>query len=349
MNYQIHPNKIRQVLLLLFIAFLGIVIIRELHFLLAPLLGAITFYVLLRNWMIALINKYKWKKWLAALTLILGTFIVIVLPFAWLVNFGYQKLLPYINNPSIVQANITNIAGYVNKKININIIDEKYLAKLNDFLIVIGQKFLGGTLSMVSVILMTFLLLYFLLYQTFDVETGLRKHLPFKNKNKQQLIQKTRALIFSNAIGIPITAIVQGVVACIGYWIFGAPDALLFGLLSAITSVIPIVGCMLIYIPLGLFMLSQGLTWQGTGIIVWGLLLIGGIDNVVRFLVQKHLSNVHPLVTIFGVVLGMNLFGFLGIIFGPIILSLFVLFVQIYINEYGVVDADDMPHGQQLQ
>jgi predicted PurR-regulated permease PerM len=92
-------------------------------------------------------------------------------------------------------------------------------------------------------------------------------------------------------------------------------------------------------------MLSQGQTYQGIGVLIWGFVIIGGIDNVVRFLVAKKLANVHPLTTIFGVIMGVNLFGFLGIIFGPILLSIFVVLIEIYINEYGIADADDVDAG----
>ena len=157
----------------------------------------------------------------------------------------------------------------------------------------------------------------------------------FGENNVQELISKSRSLIISNALGIPIVAVIQGIVGLIGYWIFGVQDFVLFGLLTAIASVVPVVGTMLVYVPLALYLLSMHHNWQGIGVGLWGFLIIGVVDNLARLLVQKHLSDVHPLVTIFGVMMGLNLFGFIGIIFGPILLSIFVLLIKIYIDEYG--------------
>jgi predicted PurR-regulated permease PerM len=79
----------------------------------------------------------------------------------------------------------------------------------------------------------------------------------------------------------------------------------------------------------------QGPTWKGVAVLAYGLLVVGLTDNVFRFALQKKLGDVHPLITVFGVVLGISLFGFIGLIFGPILISLFVLLVRIYVNEFG--------------
>ena len=70
------------------------------------------------------------------------------------------------------------------------------------------------------------------------------------------------------------------------------------------------------------------------GITLWGLIVIGLSDNVIRMILQKHLGDAHPLLTVFGVIVGLNMFGFLGLIFGPLIISLFLLLVKIYVKEF---------------
>ncbi len=344
MQHQIHPNTIRQTFFLAVLIFLGIVIVRELQFLLLPTLGAITLYVLLRKFMVTLVVKYKFKKWLAAALLLLLSLVLIVGPFVWLVHFAVVKITPFIQKQDLLNQEFDAISVYLQNKIGFDIKSSGYLEKASGLLLTGGKQVLGGTLNSISILAMVYFILYFLLYQAFDVEVGLRKYLPFKKANVNKLVTKSRNLIQSNALGIPIVAIAQGIVGLIGYWIFGAKEFVLLGVLTAVASVIPIVGTMLIYIPLMLFMLAQGQTGQGVGIGIWGLVIIGGVDNIVRFLVAKKMANVHPLVTIFGVIMGVNLFGFLGIIFGPILLSLFVLLIEIYINEYGIVNADNVQH-----
>lgn len=97
---------------------------------------------------------------------------------------------------------------------------------------------------------------------------------------------------------------------------------------------LPVVGSAVGYVPLSILLFAQGPTWKGFAVLAWGLLIVGMSDNVARFKLQKKLGDVHPLITILGVILGINLFGFIGIIFGPILISLFLLLGQIYNNEF---------------
>ena len=106
-------------------------------------------------------------------------------------------------------------------------------------------------------------------------------------------------IVKSNAIGIPLLAVIQGAVAMLGYFVFGAPSPVLWGFLSCFATIIPIVGTALIWAPLALYM---GMTGH------WGMA--------------------------FGVVIGLSLFGFMGVIFGPLLLSIFVFCVNIFKVEY---------------
>jgi predicted PurR-regulated permease PerM len=110
--------------------------------------------------------------------------------------------------------------------------------------------------------------------------------------------------------------------------------------LTAISSVIPIVGTLVIYLPLAIFQFVVGGSFEGIGVAMWGFIVIGSVDNIARFLVQKKLADVHPLITLLGVILGINLFGFIGVIFGPLLLSVFFILSHIYVDEFGSVDAN---------
>jgi predicted PurR-regulated permease PerM len=342
MIHQIHPNKIRQLLFISVLILLAFLIGKEMYFLLTSFLGAVTLYVLMRNLMFKLTFNYKWKKWMAALFLILLTVIIIVLPTIWLVSIAVQKLTPIINNPSMINSSFQTIHDYLQAEYKIDILNANNIAKMNAQVLPIVQKTIGGTLSGLGSLLVMYLILYFLLTGAADAELWVRQNIPFKNSNVVKVIGEFRNMVFSNAIGIPIVALLQGLVGLIGYWIFGTKEFILMGILTAICSVIPVVGSMLIYIPLAVYQLAIGNTWQGIGILLWGFILIGSVDNVARFMIQKKIANVHPLITIFGVLIGINIFGFLGIIFGPLLLSIFVILVKIYIDEFGIIDADEI-------
>ena len=138
----------------------------------------------------------------------------------------------------------------------------------------------------------------------------------------------------SNAIGIPLLAVIQGMIASLGYYLFDRPSVLLFGFLTCFATIIPIVGTALVWIPLAAYMAISGDWPHALGLVLYCGLIVTNIDNLIRFILQKKLADTHPLITIFGVFIGLPLFGFMGIIFGPLLLSVFLVCVNIFKNQY---------------
>ena len=150
-------------------------------------------------------------------------------------------------------------------------------------------------------------------------------------------------MVLSNAVGIPVIAVLQGIVALIGYLIIGVKEPFFWFGVTCIAAMLPVVGAALAYVPISLILLANGQTWQGIAMLIFGFLIIGSIDNVLRFTLLRKLGDVHPLTTVFGVIIGLNLFGFIGLIFGPLLISLFVLLLKIYSNEF-LVKQREAPH-----
>lgn len=332
---QIHPNKIRQILFISVLIALGLVIALEMFFMLGAFLGAVTLYVLMRNAMIHLVVDYKWKTPLAALCLMVVSLILLVMPVAWLTSVVIDKLGPVMDDPQMINRSFEQINAYLVSHLNVNIFSAKNVAIVNEKLVGIAQSTLGGTVSILGNLAIMYFMLYFMLTRINDMELWLRRNMPLKHSNVSIVIKEIKQVIYSNAVGIPIVAVVQGLAGMLGYFIFGSAEFLLMGVLTGICSVIPVVGSLLIWLPLAIYEMSQGRTWPGIGIVIWGLVVIGSVDNIARFMLQKRMSDTHPLITIFGVIIGVNLFGFLGVIFGPLMLSIFILLIKVYIDEFG--------------
>ena len=147
-------------------------------------------------------------------------------------------------------------------------------------------------------------------------------------------------MVASNAIGIPLIAFAQGVVGLIGYLILGVKEPFFWFGVTCIAGMIPVVGAALAYVPLSILFFANGQNWQGVALLIFGFGIIGTIDNVLRFTLLKKLGNVHPLTTVFGVIIGLNLFGFIGLIFGPLLISLFMLLLRIYSSEFVIKQRD---------
>jgi predicted PurR-regulated permease PerM len=334
MKEKIDNSIIVQLLFIAVIMFFAYWIYKEMYFMLSAFLGAITLYILLNVPFYTLVLQKKWKKPVTAIFLIVLSIIIIILPIIWLSNYGYNLIVPFVKNPVIFTDAFEKIHAYINEKIQIDILDKSYISKLNTYLISFLQNALGNTMSVIGNITFMYLILYFMLTQSFEMEKWIRSNLPFAQENVQMFMHKTKALIFSNAISIPIVAILQGAVGLIGYWIFGVENFILFALLTAIASVIPMVGALVIYLPLMIYLMANGQVWQGIGVLLWGIIVIGSVDNIARFMLAKKMTNTHPLITIFGVIIGVNLFGFWGIIFGPLLFSVFFILIEIYNREY---------------
>src|SRR5690606_37509273 len=127
--------------------------------------------------------------------------------------------------------------------------------------------------------------------------------------------------------------------ALIGFLIFGTEDPFFWFVIVTISSMIPFVGTLLGILPVFLLTLSSGDNFAAWGILIYGFVVVGSTDNIIRLYVLKKLDDVHPLITLIGVIVGVPLFGFIGLIFGPLLISLFIVIVKIYRKEYGKNDG----------
>lgn len=339
-KFIIHPNIVRQVFFLALLIIMGFVIVNELYFLIGALLGAVTLYVILMHRMKYMVIILRWNPTLAALMLMLLSFIVMIIPLAYMGKVAIAKISPVISNPELINDAFMRIHEYLLREYNIDALNQENVQRISERVIPFTQKTLGSTINVLGNIVIMYLILYFLLVNNREVEKWLRQNLPFKTKNVKTIITDFRALVYSNALGIPLVALVQGLAGLIGYWIFGVEEFVLMGILTAISSVIPIIGSLAIYLPLAVYQFVTAGTLQGIGVLLWGFLVIGSVDNIARFMIQRKLADVHPLVTLLGVMAGISLFGFVGVIFGPLLISVFFILVRIYVDEYGKVDAN---------
>ena len=143
-------------------------------------------------------------------------------------------------------------------------------------------------------------------------------------------------MIRANAVGIPIICIVQGFFAAIGYLIFGVKDWGMWGFITGVFAFFPLVGTMIVWVPLVIYLYSMNYMATATGLTVYSILVTGNVDYITRLVLLKKIGNVHPMVTILGVIVGLQLFGFMGLIFGPLLISYFIIFIKIYMNEFSI-------------
>ncbi|TCZ71774.1 AI-2E family transporter [Flaviaesturariibacter aridisoli] len=333
-NAPLDTNLIRQIAFILLILFLGIVLARELWFFFPALLGAITFYVLMRGRMFFLVEKRGWKPARAAWVLMLLSFFVILVPIGILGNILYAKVSYLVTHSSELMATLKVTAARISKQIGYDLVKSDAINQIGPWLTRLLPKLLGITADTLALTSTLYFILYYMLLYGRQMEESLYEYIPLKDGNVELLGKELRTMVVANTIGIPLIAFIQGLVGLVGYLIIGIDEPWLWFAATCITAMLPVVGSAVVYVPLAVMLFAKGDTGKGIAMAVWGLLFIGLVDNVVRLFLNKKLGDIHPLITIFGVIVGVSLFGFIGLIFGPLLISMFIVLLRIYGNEF---------------
>ena len=320
--------------LIVIILFMGIIIFRQITPFLGGLLGALTIYILVRGQMRYLVEKRKLKRSLSALLITAETIFVFLIPLGLTVWMVVNKLQDINLDPQTYIAPIQQVAEFIKEKTGYDVLGKDTLTFIVSILPRIGQIIMESISSLAINLFVMIFVLYFMLIGGKKMEAYVNDILPFNETNTQEVIHEINMIVRSNAIGIPLLAIIQGGVATIGYLLFGAPNILLLGFLTCFATIIPMVGTALVWFPVSAYLAISGDWFNAIGIASYGAIVVSQSDNLIRFILQKKMADTHPLITIFGVVIGLPLFGFMGVIFGPLLLALFFLFVDMFKKEY---------------
>ena len=317
-------HKEHRTILIILVVLLILIIGKELWIYITGLLAACTIYALVRNQMANLVEKHKWGRGVSAIVILLEVIVTFLIPISgiglMIVNevSGFQIDIESIKQ-QIIEL-IAKIEGLIGTELN-----TPDLSNTGALITSLAQKLLTGAYSLI-------INAFIANYDSF--EKTIHEILPFRHENKDILKDETKNIIKATAVGIPVVAVIQGIIAYIGYTAFGIHNTLVLAILVAFTTIIPIVGTSLVWLPVGLIPILQGDYLRGALLLIYGLAIIGGSDTVFRFVLQKQIANIHPLITFFGVVMGIPMFGLWGVIFGPLLLSLLILFINMYRRDY---------------
>jgi len=305
---------------------------------LSGVLGAITLYVLLHSFMAKLLKK-GWNLSLAALLLMMLSFFCILVPVGGFVLIIVNKIGKATKNSEklieVVKFKISEWEGILGFDLSSQIDSSKISSALSQTL----QGLAGETATSLIAIGIMYFLLYYMLTNRKELQEYLLQYNPMDPSNLKMIGEETKSMVRSNAIGIPLVAIAQGIVGLIGFLIFGVNDPFFWAVIVTIGSMVPFIGAFLGIAPVFILAMAEGNMVQAWGILIYGFVVVGTTDNLIRLLILKRLDNVHPLITLIGVIIGVPIFGFIGLIFGPLLISLFLIIAKIYKKEYGITAA----------
>jgi len=327
--------------------FLVFLIIRP--FIIAILTSTIVSYIFypLYRW----INKKTNRKNLSAGIVTVFIIILIITPILFVANSLTREVITvYANSKQrIAEGDIIGAES-----------DSNILYKLNSFLVSTAKKpqiyssldnITNTIISLLSNfaftiprrILSFFVMVFLTFFMLRDGELMLKKIkviIPLKSHYQNKIVKKfgsvTRAVIYGHFM----TALIQGMVGTLGLYIFGIESPLIWGLIMIIACMIPFIGAPWVWFPLGASKLIIGLTSDnisatiaGIGLLAYGFIVISTIDNLIRPKIIGDRARIHPTIILLGILGGLAMFGIIGIVVGPLILSLFLTFAEIYKTE----------------
>jgi predicted PurR-regulated permease PerM len=331
-------DRVKQVLLLSLIIMMVYLVIKELYIFLPGVLGALTLYILSRANYFQLVYHRKWKKGWSAGLFILYYLLLIGLPVFLAVTLISPKINSFLSNPNETIASIKQSITIIQQKLGFKLISETSLSNSLSRLSAFVPSVLNSTANLITNLAIMLFVLYHMLINGSEIERMLNRIIPLKKDNINMLASETKKMVRANALGIPLISIIQGVTATLGYFIFGVKEWGLWGFLTGVFAFFPVVGTMVIWVPLVLYMYATGDNWNATGLLLYSVVVTGNIDYISRVTLLKRMGDVHPVITILGVIVGLGLFGFIGLIFGPLLLNYIIVLFNIYMNEF--IDKD---------
>jgi len=176
--------------------------------------------------------------------------------------------------------------------------------------------------------------LYYLLLSAGDFWRRIRELLPFSDDQTELLRHRFFSVTQAMVLGTTLTAILQGSIVGLGFFLVGLSYPLFWGVVTGFASVLPVFGSALVWIPGVVVLLVQGQYGAAFALVLIGALLASTIDNVVRPIVYRQVSNIHPMTTLVGAFAGVECFGLIGVLVGPLAISSFFELIQIYRREY---------------
>ncbi len=327
-------DRIKQILLLLLIILLVFLSLKELTLFLPGILGAITLYILSRENYFQLVYNKKWKKGRAAGLYIIYYLILLGIPVYLAITLISPKINSFLSDPTATIASINQAVMQAQQKIGITFASEKSLSGSLDKIITFLPSLLNSTAMLLANLATMLFFLYYMLYYSREMEKSLFRIIPLKDDNTKMLATETKKIVKANALGIPLISIIQGLTAALGYFIFGVKEWGLWGFLTGVFAFFPIVGTMLVWVPLVIYTYASGNSGMAIGLLFYSVIVTGNIDYVARITIMKKLGDVHPVITVLGVIVGLGLFGFIGLVFGPLLVNYIILLFKIYINEF---------------
>jgi predicted PurR-regulated permease PerM len=292
----------------------------------AAVLG-IAFYPLHRR-----VNKFIPRQNISASISTLIVLLVFVLPIvllAFTASGDFIHAAQYINYTFSTRVPGEGLLRWLEQYLNLEIgglrsAIDSLPAKMSQLMLESATSLLKGLVTFLAQGVFTLLILFFVFRDGAAIGDRVASLLPLSRERVDLLIARVQDNVFANLYGILAVAVAQGLLTGAALAILGIPSPVLLGIVAGFCSMIPLLGTSLVWLPASVFLIANGHQIRGLFLLVWGAIVVGSADNVIRQLVVMGRVKLHPLILLFSLIGGVKQFGFIGLFIGPVVMSLIV-------------------------
>lgn len=285
-----------------------------------------------------ILARFSGRESVSALLTALLVTAVIIIPLTFL---GVQAVRETISAYNRVSDNFSEIVApvvnFIDPYFPVSELFPNFRENINEYArqaaLFVTRNFasiLSNALVMTFNFIITLFALYFFLKDKDKLLGVLKQISPFERAHTERILEKLNLSVYSVVIGVIFVGIVQGVFGGIGFLAFGVPHAVFWGAITAIASLIPGFGTALVTIPAALYVFAAHGTLPGIGMLAWGIIIVGGIDNILRPIFMKRYIDIHPFLIFLSILGGLDYFGPLGVLLGPLVLTLFLALFELH-------------------
>jgi len=281
------------------------------------------------------------RKYLASFLMCFLLLLLVIVPVINLIVYTGKKAPVAFNTVSEILSKTDVLQNQVFDRFNLSGVGSEEIKKtiidmtknVSDLLVNGATVFIKGTTNFVFSLVIILLTMFFFFV---DGDRMMKKMIlwsPLPNKYDLELIKKFKQVSRVTLISIFVTALAQGLIGALGFLIIGWPFIFVF-VVMAFLSLIPYIGSSIFYIPVAIYLVLSGDPWQGVFVVAWCWLVVSNIDELIRAYIIKGRSEVNPIFIIFSIMGGVIIFGFWGVVIGPLIVALVTTIFHIYELEY---------------
>lgn len=314
------------------VAILGLLIVIALAPYASGLLGAPVLYILMAPLYEWLLRRLKSRRIARALVIVVAL-VGIVLPLTWvlslLVGQAQGAAQAVVESPLLDRLDELRVGPYAIGQ-ELRDLGASLVGMLGGGAISVIGKVTRVTLNVVF----AFFGLYYILKDADGAWRSARPFIPFSDSNVEILRERFASVTKATVLGSGLCAVAQGVLMAIAFQLFGLGNAVFWGAVTMVFSIIPILGSGMIWVPGAIVLAMTDRLPAAIGLALFGLVVIGNIDNLIRPWVYSRYAAIHPMITVVGAIAGVSYLGILGLLIGPLALMYFFELLRMYAREY---------------